>query len=216
MTASLVKNIRSYAASIFTLPVNHVDNEYYTVCWNCFVRNYKPHNGQCNNCGITLWKFRYVLSNELLLIVEGSWKLSADCFYGLTALACELACGFHNFRYRLGTDINRREFQRHCSTLLVHSCYIESKLLWVSCSQTAFPRPRLVGVTAIIPKVTQFLRPSSQLLEYIKPQAFTRDYEVIIGKAIGQAKRKWQLACENPWQISDRMGIPQINKTAQQ
>jgi hypothetical protein len=49
-----------------------------------------------------------------------------------------------------------------------------------------------VGVTAIIPKIAQFLRPSSQLLEYIKPQAFTRDcnsYEVVIGKAIGQAKR---------------------------
>ena len=54
MAPKVVKNIRSYAASIFRPPVDRVDNDRYTVCWNCFVRNYKPHNGQCFNCGITM------------------------------------------------------------------------------------------------------------------------------------------------------------------
>jgi hypothetical protein len=52
--SSPVKSLKSYAAAIFGSPVNQVDNDRYTVCWNCFVRNYKPHDGRCFNCGITM------------------------------------------------------------------------------------------------------------------------------------------------------------------
>ena len=54
MAPKVIKNIRSYAASVFRPPVDRVDNDRYTVCWNCFVRNYKRHNGHCFNCGILM------------------------------------------------------------------------------------------------------------------------------------------------------------------
>jgi hypothetical protein len=53
-SSSPVKSLRSYAAAIFRGPVNQVDNDRYTVCWNCFVRNYKPHDGRCFNCGVSM------------------------------------------------------------------------------------------------------------------------------------------------------------------
>jgi hypothetical protein len=54
MGNKVVESIRSYAASVFCPPVDRVDNDMYTVCWRCLIRNYKPHDGQCSNCGITL------------------------------------------------------------------------------------------------------------------------------------------------------------------
>ena len=54
MGASVMKSLRSYAASVIRAPVDKVDNDRFTVCWNCFVRNYKPHNGRCFNCGVQM------------------------------------------------------------------------------------------------------------------------------------------------------------------
>jgi hypothetical protein len=105
--------------------------------------------------------------------------------------------GFIIFGYRLGTDINRREFQKHFSTLLVYTYHIQSKSLWVSCSQTTLPLPRVGGGFKILSQwLRNFQGIPPQRSKYIKPQACAREsysYEVIIPEPIGQAKRNDRL-----------------------
>jgi len=54
MAVKAIQNLKTFVANIVHSPKDHIDNDQMTVCWQCFVRNYKPHRGVCFNCGAPL------------------------------------------------------------------------------------------------------------------------------------------------------------------